>query len=126
MGEFSDRVIANMRFRIELELSQVGDEMVVDIQQAISTPVGRDSSGNVIERSAPGEDPWLDTGILQASENSEVVNGSTELNVFNTAEYARRLNCGHGNVAPRPFHDFAIQRWFPVIPQRILSAAVGK
>lgn len=125
MGSWAQGIIANMRSRIEAEAEQIGREMVEDIQQAISTPVVRDFSGfNVVQRSPEFSDPWLETGNLWRSQHYEVQPylEVMELNVFNVAIYARRLNDGHGNVAPRPFNDFAKQRWYPVIPGRIGSA----
>lgn len=128
MGEWSNGVIQRMNGRIAIEAENIGQDMVADIQDAISQPVVRDISGfNVIERSPEFQNPWLETGNLWASEHYQVwpaLPDGVELEVFNVAIYARRLNDGHGNVAPRPFHDLAKLRWYPVIPPRIQAAII--
>jgi hypothetical protein len=45
---------------------------VDNVRTKISIPVGRDSSGNVIERSKPGEPPRLETGNLHDSIGHQV------------------------------------------------------
>lgn len=119
MGEWSEKIMQAIRQRIAVKAEEIGREMVSDIQKAISTPVVRSPSGFfVIQRSPSFEDPWLETGNLWREQYYEVYPRAPiiELNVFNTAIYARRLNDGHDNVAPRPFYDFARERWTPLIP----------
>lgn len=45
-------------------LEDIGQGEEETIEMAISIPVERDFAGNVIQRSAPGEPPRLDEGIL--------------------------------------------------------------
>lgn len=129
MGEWAERVMARVRDRVENEADAIGAEMVADIRENVSTPVVRDDAGNVIGRSSPGDNPWLETGFLQSSERHEVRTESPTrvvLNVINDAWYARALHDGHGNVAPRPFHDLSLAEWEPRIRPRIADAIVGK
>jgi hypothetical protein len=126
MGELAEKVIAKLRERIVFEADSIGVDMVADIRDHISTPVQR-FVGGVVIRSAPGEDPFLDKGHLWESERHEVIESGPviELNIINDAAYARRLHDGHDNVEPRPFHDLAMDRWRPLIAERIRDAVVG-
>lgn len=128
MGDWSDRIVARLRDRIENEADSIGVEMTADIRANISTPVIRDSLGNVVVRSPPFEYPWLETGHLRSRERHEIESASTyvQLNVINDAAYARRLHDGHGNVEPRPFHDIALIEWRPQFRPRMVAAITGR
>ncbi len=127
MGEWSDRLTARIIERLTAGARTLGDDMVVDVQQKISTPVIVGPLGGII-RSRPYEYPWLETGHLQESERQEVHSEakSVTLRLINDAEYARRLHDGHDGVLPRPFHDLALVDWTPEILERARKAVIEK
>jgi hypothetical protein len=127
MGEWSEQIMAGVRERAELSLDSTGKEMVEDIQEELATPVVRDMDGHVIERSPPGGFPWMETGNLRQSENYEILSDGPQINIINTAYYARRLNDGDGNrLLPRPFHEIAKVKWIPEMRRRVADAVAGK
>lgn len=127
MGAWADRIIAGVRDRIENECDAFGVELTADVRQAISTPVIRGPNGNVVQRSPPFADPWLETGHLWRSQGHDVFSGATfvQLNIWNTAYYARALNAGHDGIAPRPFWGH-VEAAVPALRSRVAAAIVGK
>lgn len=104
--------------RIERRLFLLGNQLVRDLDDALSVPVGRDAAGNVTQRSAPGEHPRTETGRLREGLSSHVVtdagagNGlEVELVVVSArpprsndpADVPQRLEYGIGDIAPRPY-----------------------
>lgn len=127
MGEWADRVMAKVRDRIETEVDAAGVDITADVRAAISTPVVRDNDGNVIQRSDPNTDPWLETGVLWESQGHDVATDahSVQVNFTNTAYYARSLNIGHDNIAPRPFWLHVTSR-AKEVRDRVRDAILGK
>lgn len=130
MGRFKEeivqRITTTLMDRLENEMDSIGVEMDEFIRDMISTPVVRSDAGVVIQRSEPGEYPWLETGHLRASQGPAELDrtGPTRvrLKIINHAEYARRL---HYNPY-RPFFTLAFKEWLPLFPGRILAALAGK
>jgi hypothetical protein len=125
MGDFTEKYLPAIRERMVQEMDAIGTEMVEDAQAAVSHPVVR-VDGVVVQRSEPGEDPWLDTGHLFESFRHEIDEPELMLLIINDAEYAQRLNDGHGNVAPRPFGDHLIEGWLGKLGPRMSDAILGK
>jgi hypothetical protein len=65
-------------------LREIGKEEAAEIQSELSVPVGRGAAGNVVQRSAPGERPRMEHGILRANVGYAVDAGGRlpELTVF--------------------------------------------
>ena len=126
MGELADKLTARIRSRIEDECNAIGWDVTADVRAAISKPVVR-VGNQVVQRSPPGADPWLDTGHLWESQNHDVSVGekSVTLNIGNGAWYARILNDGHDGIAPRPFWNHVTEA-IPRMPQRVADAISGK
>jgi hypothetical protein len=130
MGDFTEKLVARIRDRIENELDAIGVEVTAEVRQAISTPVVR-VGRTVVQRSSPGNDPWLETGHLWRSQNHTITSGerSVTLNIGNAAHYARALNDGHEwndtFVEARPFWSHVTEA-IPRMPQRVADAIFGK
>lgn len=125
MGRFKEQFMARLMDRLENEADSIGVEMTGFIREQISTPVVRNDAGVVIQRSAPGDYPWLETGHLQASQRhgvSRTAKTTITLTLSNDAHYARRLQ----TTLFRPFFALAFAEWRSLIGPRLLAAAAGK
>jgi len=92
---------------LEKEMKRHGADMERDIKQSLS--VGGRVGGSVVH-SAAGQPPFLQTGRLRASIGSKVETKKDEV-VLNIGairgrkevNYARDLEFGRSNMAPRPY-----------------------
>lgn len=100
-------------------LEALGAREEAAIEATVSHPVGRGPGGYVIERSPPGEYPWLDEGILHGNIGFTVEGGGAgdlpSLTIYasrpdGAPDAAFDLEYGHGKVAPRPFMRPALAR----------------
>lgn len=124
MGEWTERHLARLRERAELEADSIGVEMVDDVRAACSIPVEYTGSGFPL-RSERGEDPRREHGHLWTSFFHRIQSAaqySFALVVGNTAHYARRL---HDDLQ-RPYFTHLRERWDRTFGQRIYDAIIGK
>lgn len=70
--ELLRQAFARIRGKLEGAMRTAGKMAQAEIEQSISTPVGRDFAGNVVVRSLPGRPPRMETGQLAGNVESAV------------------------------------------------------
>lgn len=123
-------LIAELRRSAVEALQMVGAQVADKLVDRLSTPVGRDASGNVVERSKPNEDPRMETGELR--EGVQVIDRAEKdlaVDIRVTREGSFKipviLQYGEGYVLDRPFMTHSQQVDAPDALNDIMPHMVG-
>lgn len=128
-----EEALRRIRAALKAGVAAGGKFAQADVERRISKPVVRDFAGNVIQRSAPGEPPRLDTGQLHGNvdsaawEGHNVVGATVGVSRPDTPSVPIELEFGTERIRPRPFmvpakNEFAARGGTAAIAEAIKAA----